>query len=74
MKTTCTGCKFMLKSTTNDGGFACYRPKRLASGVILKPTTLAGFPIPFEIAAVSHYECRADGDNCGPERRNWEAA
>lgn len=72
MNASCADCKFHLPSKTNDGGFACYRPKRMASGHIIKATANAGFAIPFEVAAANHYEGRADGDQCGPDRKHWE--
>ena len=73
MTESCINCKFHLTSKVNDGGVACYRPKRMASGHIVRATANAGFAIQFETASANYYEGRADGDQCGPDRKHYKA-
>lgn len=69
---TCDGCKFYLPSLIYTT--ACYRPKRFKSGKVIKTIPGSGFPIEFETSEAAHYDDRADGDACGPDRSKWVAA
>jgi hypothetical protein len=69
--TSCEGCKCYDISLTYV--YACYRARRMASGTVLKAPPRVGFPTEFETGHPDLIEGRADGDHCGPERRNYVA-
>jgi hypothetical protein len=72
MNSTCTGCKWHGPSRVYRDDGACYRRKTYASGSALRPGA-DGFSIYFETGHIDIYEGRATDDNCGPDRRNYEA-
>lgn len=70
----CHGCTHYQSSLTYT--FACFRPKRMASGRILNPPHKVGFPSGPEFEnnpSSAIYEGRADGDHCGPNRIHFKA-
>jgi hypothetical protein len=68
---TCESCHH--NAPSNTYAIACYRSKRMASGIILKAHPGVGFPAEFEIGHEDLYEGRASGDCCSPDRRHWRA-
>ena len=68
---TCTTCAHSGESLVYS--VACFRPKRFASGRVLRAPPNVGFSTDFETGHADIYEGRADGENCGETRRHWRA-
>lgn len=67
----CTTCANSGESLVYSLG--CFRPKRFASGRVLRAPPGVGFAPSFETGHADIYEGRDDGDCCGETRRRWSA-